>query len=102
MPSLPFDIGFITPKLILVLLGMIVFLLYWIFNFTIIYHLARFGVGTLPKKLAAIFMLGSIILFFITISLSAGVNVDAVKSRLTIFAESATGSFGAPNFNYTQ
>jgi hypothetical protein len=39
---------------------------YWIGAFTVMYHLIRFGIGTLPKKLALVFLLGSIFLFFMT------------------------------------
>lgn len=38
-----------------------IFVIYWIFAFIILYHLTRFGVGTQPKKFAAIFLGGSLI-----------------------------------------
>lgn len=38
------------------------FLVYWVVAFVILYHLSRFGVGTQPKKFAAIFLFGSVIL----------------------------------------
>lgn len=40
----------------------LIFLAYWGVAFIILYHLARFGIGVQPKKLAAIFLFGSIIL----------------------------------------
>jgi hypothetical protein len=39
------------------------YLLFWLMVFTILYHLVRFGVGTKPKRFAAAFFLGSILLF---------------------------------------
>ena len=39
-----------------------VFLLYWGMAFIILYHLTRFGVGVQPKKFAAVFLLGSVLL----------------------------------------
>lgn len=52
----------------------IFFLIYCGAVFTIFYHLIRFGVGTHPKRLAAIFFLGSAILSGLT--LLAYHNVD--------------------------
>ncbi|MEI8061812.1 MAG: hypothetical protein WCG97_00750 [bacterium] len=46
------------------LIGMTI---YWSFVFIVIYHLIRFGVGTLPKKIAVIFLAGGIMLSMITI-----------------------------------
>ena len=40
-----------------------VFLIFWIACFVTLYHLTRFGVGVLPKKLSAIFLVGAVILF---------------------------------------
>lgn len=40
----------------------LIFLAYWGVAFIILYHLVRFGIGVQPKKLAAIFLFGSIIL----------------------------------------
>lgn len=36
---------------------------FWLVAFVIFYHLSRFGVGTLPKKLSALFLVGSLGLF---------------------------------------
>jgi len=35
------------------------------YTFAIIYHLARFGVGTGPKKAAAVYFAGAVLLLFI-------------------------------------
>ena len=43
-----------------------VMLVYWTGTFVILYHLIRFGVGSQPKKIAAIFLSGSLILSIIT------------------------------------
>jgi hypothetical protein len=36
--------------------------IYWILTFAILYHLTRFGIGTQPKRFAAIFLFGSVFL----------------------------------------
>ena len=41
-------------------------LLYWSGTFIILYHLIRFGVGNQPKKIAVVFLAGSLILSIIT------------------------------------
>lgn len=41
-------------------------LLYWSGTFIILYHLIRFGIGNQPKKIAVIFLGGSLILSIIT------------------------------------
>lgn len=37
--------------------------IYWGMVFVILYHLTRFGIGTEPKRLAAAFLFGAVILF---------------------------------------
>ena len=54
MPS--FDTGIIFNIIVA-----IIFVFYWTAAFTLLYHLTRFGVGTQPKKLAAVFLFGSLI-----------------------------------------
>jgi hypothetical protein len=73
---------FISGKLFLALVILFLFFLYWIFNFIILYHLARFGVGTQPKTFAAVFLLGSIALFFICILLFESVDIKEVGFQL--------------------
>lgn len=46
------------------LLGMAI---YWSMVFTVLYHLIRFGIGTLPKKIAIVFLAGSIMFSMITL-----------------------------------
>lgn len=57
-------------------------LVYWIFNFIILYHLTRFGIGTQPKKFSAVFLLGSIILFFVSGSIFAGLDTNVLEQEL--------------------
>ena len=52
--------------------------LYWVFNFTIIYHLIRFGIGIQPKKFVAVFLFGSVALFFVTIFIFANIDVGGI------------------------
>ena len=57
----------------------IIFLVYWGAVFVVFYHLTRFGVGTLPKKLSAIFLLGSVFLFSISIILHFNLDLNAMN-----------------------
>jgi len=41
----------------------VIFLAFWLVSFIILYHLARFGVGVLPKKLAIGFLIGAFGIF---------------------------------------
>ncbi len=41
--------------------------IFWLMVFFIFYHFTRFGIGTLPKRLAALFLVGAVILFSISL-----------------------------------
>jgi hypothetical protein len=41
-------------------------LLYWSGTFVVLYHLIRFGIGSQPKRIAVVFLSGSLILSIIT------------------------------------
>ncbi len=41
-------------------------LVYWTGTFVILYHLIRFGIGNQPKRIAIVFLAGSLILSIIT------------------------------------
>lgn len=69
-------------KPIIVVIILVLFLAFWIFNFIIIYHLTRFGVGTLPKKLSVLFLLGSVALFFSSVVFFANIDTAGLKSQL--------------------
>ncbi len=44
-------------------------LVYWICSFLILYHLIRFGVSGQPKKIAVVFLAGSIMLTIVAVLL---------------------------------
>jgi len=69
-------------ELILMILIFVPLSIYWIFNLIILYHLTHFGIGTQPKKIAAIFFLGSIGLFFVSVILFANVDFGSLKYEL--------------------
>lgn len=71
-------------------------LVYWIFNFLILYHLTRFGIGTQPKKFSAVFLLGSITLFFVSGSLFAGLDTDVLGQELTGLLKNSNFSITYP------
>lgn len=50
---------------------------YWCIVFFVLYHLIRFGVGGQPKKIAVIFLGGSLLLTMITTLLYAGVDLNS-------------------------
>ena len=50
-------------KIIIIALSVLGSLLYWTISFMVLYHLTRFGVGLQPKRFAAAFLMGSVILF---------------------------------------
>jgi hypothetical protein len=41
-------------------------LVYWSGTFVVLYHLIRFGIGNQPKRIAIVFLAGSLILSIIT------------------------------------
>ena len=55
--------------------------IYWVVTFIIFYPLTRFGIGTQPKKFAAVFLLGSVVLtsvviiFFINSDISSLIKI---------------------------
>jgi len=57
------------------------YLLFWGAVFVIFYHLTRFGVGTQPKRFAAAFFLGSVILFGASVIFFANVDISSLISK---------------------
>ncbi len=56
-------------ELVINLTVWVIFFIFWIVTFTTLYHLTRFGVGTLPKKLSALFLVGAVLIFCISLVL---------------------------------
>lgn len=52
----------------------VIFLGFWTLVFIILYHLTRFGVGVQPKRFAAVFLFGAIIIF--AVALISFVSID--------------------------
>lgn len=75
-------------KIGLMAVGLLALAAYWIFNFVIIYHLLRFGVGVQPKRFAAIFLLGSTFLFFLSAKLWNRLDLQPIGDQI-----SGAGSF---------
>lgn len=71
MPAFPLEIIFNT-------LAAAVFLIYWGVAFIILYHLTRFGIGIQPKKFAAFFLFGSVILSCVTIILFMNIDINSL------------------------
>ncbi|MEK7461628.1 MAG: hypothetical protein AAB586_00975 [Patescibacteria group bacterium] len=60
------------------ILAGVMFLIYWGTAFVILYHLSRFGIGVQPKKLAVIFLFGSVILSATTIILFMRIEISSL------------------------
>ena len=58
-----------------------VYLIFWGAVFVIFYHLTRFGVGTQPKRFAAVFFIGSVILFGASVILFANLDLASLISK---------------------
>ncbi|OHA87651.1 MAG: hypothetical protein A3A96_03125 [Candidatus Zambryskibacteria bacterium RIFCSPLOWO2_01_FULL_39_39] len=72
---------FVSAKFIFVALLLVSTLAYWLFNFIILYHLTRFGVGTEPKKFAVVFLLGSVCLFFVSAVFFVSIDLTTLKNQ---------------------
>lgn len=57
---------------------LLVNLAYWVMVFVLMYHLVRFGIGIQPKKFAAIFLLGSVILSSLAVILFTTVDINSL------------------------
>lgn len=51
---------------------------YWGVVFIILYHLTRFGIGVQPKRLAATFLFGSMVLFSVSVILRVNIDINAL------------------------
>ncbi len=71
-----------SPSVLFFIFIATIFLVYWIMTFTIFYHLVRFSVGTLARKIAIVFFLGSVILFSINFLFIASMNYETLIQKL--------------------
>lgn len=69
-------------NILLPLLAVVLILGYWTFAFFILYHLLRFGVGVKPKIVGVIFILGSIVLFGLSIIFSFGLDFGVIFNNI--------------------
>ena len=60
-----------------------IFLLYWVVAFITLYHLTRFGIGVQPKRFAAIFLLGAVVLFCVSIFTYTQVDTSSLLNSLS-------------------
>ena len=58
------------------------------FTFAIVYHLIRFGIGSRPKMIALVFLIGSFILFVV-----AAISFVATASKLGSFISGSIPNF---------
>lgn len=69
------------PLLILV----VALVAYWVLAYFLLYHLTRFGVGTEPKLVSFVFLLGSIALTIITIIIYVQMGHSVLNSSVNQF-----------------
>lgn len=62
---------------------------YWVFAFMIFYHLVRFGIGTQPKRLALIFLIGSGVLYCLSVIALFSIDMAALRELLGRFSGSS-------------
>ncbi|OHB18073.1 MAG: hypothetical protein A2544_00545 [Candidatus Zambryskibacteria bacterium RIFOXYD2_FULL_43_10] len=67
-------------EIIFNILAGLVFLIYWGITFVILYHFSRFGIGVQPKKFAAVFLFGSVVLSAAAIILFMRINIGSFFS----------------------
>ena len=56
----------------------LLFFAYWIVVFVILYHLTRFGIGVVPKRLAMMCLLGSVALFGISVAFFVNLDLSTI------------------------
>jgi hypothetical protein len=59
--------------------------LYWGVTFVTLYHLVRFGIGTEPKKFAAVYLIGTIALYCFMLVLFITTDVSWISDNITGF-----------------
>jgi hypothetical protein len=65
------------------LVGFVIMLaVYLWYTFAIIYHLLRFGIGIKPKLLAFVFLVGSFVLFLMTVNAYSKVDWPSLLSKI--------------------
>lgn len=74
---------FLDPNIIFIILALLLIFIFWLFVFVIFYHLVRFGVGTQPKIGSAIFVLGSLVLFFMSVTFFSIINWADIINKLS-------------------
>lgn len=77
-------------NLVLIALAAIIVLSFWVFVFIVFYHLVRFGIGTQPKILSAVFMFGSFALFFLSIFLFSNIDWNYLYGQMAVFFNSSS------------
>lgn len=68
-----------TPETIFFFICALGFFVYWTLAFLVLYHLIRFGVSGQPKKIAVIFLAGSLVLTLVTAILIFQVDLSGIK-----------------------
>lgn len=68
----------LSPKILLTVFALAAFMFYWVDVFLLLYHLTRFGVGTQPKRFAAVFLVGTVVLFSVSILAYASVDLGTL------------------------
>jgi hypothetical protein len=57
--------------------------IFWIFAFFLLYHFMRFGVGTAPKKVAFVFLVGALIIFIFVVIFFVQIDTEKLLEQFT-------------------
>jgi hypothetical protein len=64
------------------ILVILFFFIFWGVVFIVLYHLSRFGIGVKPKQLAAVFFLGSMVLFSISAIIYINIDIGSILQSI--------------------
>ncbi len=56
-----------------------IFFLFWLMVFFTFYHFTRFGIGLLPKRLSALFLIGAVGLFSVSVLFYTHIDLSILR-----------------------
>lgn len=60
------------------ILGIFALLAFWAASFIILYHLSRFGVGVQPKRFAAVFLFGALVISSVAVASFSQIDLSTL------------------------
>lgn len=71
-----------SPELFFDVFAGFAFLVFWLVAFVILYHLTRFGIGVLSKRLSVLFLFGSLVLSSIALVFYLKVDISVLAKMI--------------------